>query len=68
MLPSFLISVSIIEDKLMILDVLSYSIYFNFRFVNPDPRITARNRVYFSCLVFFLKKRSFTDTNAYVHL
>jgi len=68
LLACLIVAVSVIENELVVLDVLSYTVYFDLRLMNPDFGVTTRYRVDFSKQGFFFKQWSLTYTNADVHL
>lgn len=67
MLRCFFVSIGVIEDEFMILDVFSYAINFDFWFMHLNVWIEAADCIDFSWKGFLFKKWTFTNTHTDVH-
>lgn len=67
MLRCFFVPVSVVEDELVILDVLRYSVNFNLWLVHLNPWVEARNGVNLATERLLLEEGTLTHANANVH-
>jgi len=67
MLGALFVTVGVIKDELMVLDVLGDSIDFDLGFVHLDAGVEAAHCIDFAIRGFFIEERSFTHTHADVH-
>lgn len=64
----FVLIKSVVKGKVGVVNILGYSIDLDFGLMHHNFWITGTNRIDLSFCVLLLKKWSFPDANAYVHL
>ena len=67
MLRALFVSIGVVEDELMVLNVLGDAVHFDLGFVHLNPGVEAADRINFSSDGFLFEQGAFTHAHTDVH-
>lgn len=67
MLRGFLVSIGVVENKLMVLNEFGDAVNFDFGLVHLNARVETTDRVDFACECLLLEEGTLADADADIH-